>query len=746
MNRVVRISRIRGFGVFRNFEWPEDLPDFRRYNVIYGWNGSGKTLLSRIFSSLQKGQAPPCDEVVVRLSSGEDIRLNAFTAVPKHAHIRVFNQDFVEQNVYRVQGSIEPIYVFGERAKEEQQQLEGVMHELQEAISGIEREGRELDATKRQLDELLSEGAKAVRETLQIPGRHYERDHFRHDIERLSSNGQVQTLSEAERATLLQRVRAEPRKRINTLSFSFAVYKELFEQARVVCGSRVLAEVIEELQQRPDVNVWVEQGLGLHKRYAAQSCLFCDQPLPSQRLKRLEAHFSEAYRRVTEEVQKLEEQVRGELESIKGVTLPDPDLLYPDLRETYAGARSYFYTAQEQCLEKFERLLEVLAEKRKNPFQDLGATVPPFGLDDEAVIEVNAVLRRHNELVERHEEEVRSARDRLKQHIIADRIERYRELKSKFDEAANVVEGLKQAAATLEARRKELEEALLEHARAAEELNRELASYLGHSELRFEVERTGYRIVRNGERARALSEGEKTAIAFLYFLKSLQDRDFDVRKGIVVIDDPVSSLDANALYYAFGFMKSRVREAGQLFVLTHNFLFFRQVKNWFKHVERRNKGDCGYYMIVVQDDGSRRNSRLAKLDRLLEDYETEYHYLFALVYRASHLGDENRDLQQYYYLPNVIRRLLEAFIEFKVPGKGSPLRERLDELPFDSAKKERIRRFCDTHSHSRVIDEPEQDPVILGEARAVAQDVMELIREADEDHFRGMVRVLGGDG
>ncbi len=42
------------------------------------------------------------------------------------------------------------------------------------------------------------------------------------------------------------------------------------------------------------------------------------------------------------------------------------------------------------------------------------------------------------------------------------------------------------------------------------------------------------------------SEGERTAIAFLYFLKSLQDKSFDLANGIVVIDDPVSSLDANA--------------------------------------------------------------------------------------------------------------------------------------------------------------------------------------------------------
>ncbi|WP_419652950.1 AAA family ATPase, partial [Thiolapillus sp.] len=68
-------------------------------------------------------------------------------------------------------------------------------------------------------------------------------------------------------------------------------------------------------------------------------------------------------------------------------------------------------------------------------------------------------------------------------------------------------------------------------------------------------------------------------MAFLYFLKTLEDKDFDVSKGVVLIDDPVSSLDANALFSAFGYMKVHTKDCHQLFILTHNFSFFRQVKN-----------------------------------------------------------------------------------------------------------------------------------------------------------------------
>ena len=97
----------------------------------------------------------------------------------------------------------------------------------------------------------------------------------------------------------------------------------------------------------------------------------------------------------------------------------------------------------------------------------------------------------------------------------------------------------------------------------------------------------GYQIIRNKDKAENLSEGEKTAIAFLYFLKSLEDKSFDLKKGIVVIDDPVSSLDTNALFQAFGYVKDRTKDAGQLIILTHSHSFFRLVKNWFNHLPNR---------------------------------------------------------------------------------------------------------------------------------------------------------------
>ena len=87
----------------------------------------------------------------------------------------------------------------------------------------------------------------------------------------------------------------------------------------------------------------------------------------------------------------------------------------------------------------------------------------------------------------------------------------------------------------------------------------------GHGDLKFEVQGNGYLITRQGIAANGLSEGEKTAIAFLYFLKSLNDKSLKIQDGIVVIDDTVSGLDANSLFCAFGFMQASFKDAGDRF-------------------------------------------------------------------------------------------------------------------------------------------------------------------------------------
>jgi len=73
---IKKIRRLKHPGVLRDFTWPSDLPAFGRFNLIYGWNGTGKTTLSRILRCLEKRTAPE-GEVTLELD-GLDVRHDEF--------------------------------------------------------------------------------------------------------------------------------------------------------------------------------------------------------------------------------------------------------------------------------------------------------------------------------------------------------------------------------------------------------------------------------------------------------------------------------------------------------------------------------------------------------------------------------------------------------------------------------------------------------------------------------------------
>ncbi len=135
------------------------------------------------------------------------------------------------------------------------------------------------------------------------------------------------------------------------------------------------------------------------------------------------------------------------------------------------------------------------------------------------------------------------------------------------------------------------------------------------------------------------------------------------------------------------------------------------------------------------------SSAIRPLDPLLEQYESEYHYLFARIYRAAAVS-ASRGLQENYVLPNMARRLLEAFLAFRQPDVSGELWHKLKDVQFDEAKKVRILRFLHTHSHADAVGEPEHDPSLLAESESVLVDLLDFIKSQDRGHFEAMVKLV----
>lgn len=752
MSLITKIARLKHPGVLRDFTWPADLPAFARFNLIYGWNGSGKTTLSRVFRALEQRVAYSPGEVTLDLG-GHQLTGQDFpgATVP----VRVFNRDFVNETVFPVSGGdVPPIFVVGKENIEKQKEAERLKAKKAEKEAELQKKRSAHQHAEKEFDRHCIERARAIKELLRVsgPGKYneYNKTDYRARAAQMveAGDGPSHRLSDSERNRLRAQHQASVRPKVPTVTYRFPSLEQLARDVADVLSGTVTSAAIEALKDDAALSEWVRHGLGLHKSKAAETCLFCEQPLPHARLSALESHFNAEYERFLERLDQQRSTLKKLLEDAKGLRLPDRTALYEDLHTEYDARRRELEEALEGLSTFIGELLQAIDTKRGQPFKSMQRKVAVPGIDAASVDRLNEVIARHNKACDDFQTRTTGARDRLALDMIAKTLDEYSRLSEAVKAATEAIDPLEREVTGLRDEIGRLEREIVEHRQPAEDLNEDLRKYLGHDEITLQVKDTGYQLLRNGQIAEALSEGERTAVALLYFLKSLHDRQFDLKRGVVVLDDPVSSLDANALYLAFGFIRHRTESAAQLFVLTHNFPFFRQVRNWFHHQKGQNKKDIAqrparFYMLDRVSGSNPRCTTLRALDPLLEQYESEYHYLFACVHRAATATGENK-FEQYYGLPNIARRLLEMFLAFRRPQFAGELWQKLKDVHFDEAKKVRIARFVHTHSHSDTVGEPEHDPSLLGEARSVLVDLLDLIKSEDAQHFVAMESLLRG--
>jgi len=102
--KINKINYIKETEAFNNFVWDRSLPEFKKRNLIYGWNGSGKTSLSRVFKLLENIEEPENGEIKITLENGTITERN-FSDTKLVPLVRVFNRDFVDNNVFNEENS-----------------------------------------------------------------------------------------------------------------------------------------------------------------------------------------------------------------------------------------------------------------------------------------------------------------------------------------------------------------------------------------------------------------------------------------------------------------------------------------------------------------------------------------------------------------------------------------------------------------------------------------------------------------
>jgi len=383
------------------------------------------------------------------------------------------------------------------------------------------------------------------------------------------------------------------------------------EQTSRVLEKTILVQSIFELKNDPVLANWVREGMEEHNRKHSSACLFCGQRMPPERMRRLEAHFNRQYTDFITEIDNLMELIQHQLDELDSVNPPDKAALNDHLVQAYLEAVKELDSEIARTKAVLRELLSDLKEKKNRIFERFQSCPVVYSYSSDPIAKINEIIQRHNQEAGDFQSVVKEARRKLEEAIVAESMESYLTRKRNLSSAKVKLHECESAISALKGRTNKIEIAIVSHRRPAEALNQDLQHFLGHDILRLEAKESGYMIMRKDEVATELSLGERAALSFLYFLKTLDDKDFDRSRGVAVIDDPVVGFDEKSMSYAFNFLKDRVNNVGQLFVLTHNQQFFQQVKTWFSN---DSKLSASYYRLNCTTSSGARYSKLLNLD------------------------------------------------------------------------------------------------------------------------------------
>ena len=779
---IKKIGTIKHFAVFENYDWDLSSTDkngrplkFEKINILYGRNYSGKTTLSRIFRSLETGQLPEnYDDPQYELIDENGNKIDQNNLADFSSPVRVFNEDFIKSNLKFLidpTGEIAPFAILGNTngtLVDEIKELTKEIGSSEEPKTGLHKAVDDANNALDSANQALSEAESDLKSKLSKKatdksiGIKYKSDRFgdvnytiakiRSDIETIYQN-EYQGPSTADIANCEAILRDTVHEPITNIRFQhqYSTYKD--EAVSLLEKEIGTSNKIQRLIHDTALNLWVKRGVEIADN--ASICPFCGNPITDEFWSELHAHFDEESRKLENDIGGLIEQIRKEIN--KGA-INDASIklqLYSEYIGKYEVAKklldeklSEYYNALQELIDQLEKRLANISHpveflSDKNCDNDI----------EEALNRLNLVLNENNSYAGELKNKQTSAKTvlRLKEvedfcntidyRGVSEKIEKLKSIRDAAESKLNdVKDDLSNKQEALDGKKRLLNDEEL----GAKHVNEYLNDFFGHHFVTLEAHKDNddakqikFCIMRNGKPAYNLSEGECSLISFCYFMAKLDDVATSGQKPIIWIDDPISSLDSNHIYFIFSLIVSKIAKTGcfsQLFISTHNLDFLKylnRLKSY--HLDKNGKQTAAskaYFLIERIGN----HSSIQALPQYLKSNATEYNYLLSQIYKVSQcvaVTDDNYDML--YSFGNSARKFLEMYLYFKYPTDE-------DLLP-------KLKRFFDPEDVppiliNRLLNEDSHGPTpenslrtgIDPETIPVAKKILQLLQKDSEQY------------
>lgn len=157
--------------------------------------------------------------------------------------------------------------------------------------------------------------------------------------------------------------------------------------------------------------------------------------------------------------------------------------------------------------------------------------------------------------------------------------------------------------------------------------------------------------------ATALSEGDKRTLAFAFFVASTM-ADSNLGKKIVVIDDPMCSLDLNRRHHTRVVLRKIFANSEQLIVLAHDPYFLRDLREYFKK-EDKTASIANFQLTRTAGE----YSTFSSIDLDVECESAYFRHHRMLNDFVDGKGSDTRSVAK------AIRPMLEGYLHRRFPGR-----------------------------------------------------------------------------
>ncbi len=714
---------------FHNYSWDSSLCDFSDgINLLFGWNGSGKTTFSKVLRCLETGIIEKNCTFKIKTDLSQ-ITENSDLNLIK-GNVRVFNGNYIEETL-RESSTIPYIFFAGKEAVSydtEEQKLKEKRDEYNKIILPTKHD--DIASTTAVVIKEVG-GINSIKKELVGAGTYasYSKTDFEKrvaDINKKIADGKIKSSSELIRSDidslknqLMNTERSakndnEIASAVNWITNNIADINLILESQPVQVHSKRI-DNLSELQTS-----WIKQGVSLHfnEEQSLTKCLFCDSDIKNT--DELIKHFSNEIVKVTDSI--------------------DLFLKNIDSYTTSFAKLDSLSTIQQQNIDHVRSIFDSLAVILKEKRASVSTPKKTYSLDTEKITPLSKPTPTDST----------SIAYSIEAHYVAQQYEQYTREKESYDNTVKQRVAIGLEISNLDNQVKELKQKVKNTLEPAQALNRLFKVVFPYRKIEITDadDGKGYALKRDGVNCvfSSLSEGEKNFIALAYFIYSINDTQNKLSDdGVVIIDDPVSSLDKQSIFQIFSIIVNEIKKhpTRQYFILTHNLDFLGHLKEGYR--KKIDDGLINVCSIEALDTGS----TIKPINRLLRDHRSDYYYVFNVL--AKH--KDSCDAADAHLVVNLLRRWLETFLEFKFSTTGdlqSTLESAYAEAkkitekwttPFAADHLE-MYRFINHGSHGFPDTESTDESIIMN-ANVRIQEALQLVKILDPMHYKKLEGLSG---